>query len=358
MQIESKARAQQRVDQIRFFQSELEIIENEKIISLDERQRLAIREYHNKLISQLTSAFDIDAGNPEKQLSLGMKIASFLGALALAASVFFLFYQFWGRFSSGMQVFILTAAPFVFFTATLYAALTERTGYFSKLLGMVSLAAFILNLVMIGQIFNITPTPNAFLVWAFFSFVLAYASDTRLLLGAGIICFTGYLSAQTGTWSGGYWLHFGERPENFFPPAMVLFITAFIPHNRFSGFNVIYRVFGLLLLFIPILILSSWGSASYFHLDSGTVESIYQVAGFIFSAAAIWVGVKKGWMDTVNTGNLFFVIFLYTKFFDWWWDLMPKYLFFLILGLTAILILLIFKRLRNALVYKSTEVRG
>ena len=29
-----------------------------------------------------------------------MKIASFLGALGLAASVFFLFYQFWGKFST------------------------------------------------------------------------------------------------------------------------------------------------------------------------------------------------------------------------------------------------------------------
>ena len=37
----------------------------------------------------------------------------------------------------------------------------------------------------------------------------------------------------------------------------------------------------------------------------------------------------------VNTGVVFFVIFLYTKFYDWWWDLLPKYLFFLILGLTV-----------------------
>ncbi len=50
----------------------------------------------------------------------------------------------------------------------------------------------------------------------------------------------------------------------------------------------------------------------------------------------------------VNTGVVFFVIFLYTKFYDWWWDLLPKYLFFLILGLTAVLVLLMMKRLRRA----------
>jgi len=49
----------------------------------------------------------------------------------------------------------------------------------------------------------------------------------------------------------------------------------------------------------------------------------------------------------VNTGMTFFVIFLYTKFYDWWWDIMPKYLFFLVIGLSAVLLLIVFKRLRT-----------
>jgi hypothetical protein len=39
-----------------------------------------------------------------------MRVASFLGALALAASVFFLFYQFWGHFGEAAQVAILLGA--------------------------------------------------------------------------------------------------------------------------------------------------------------------------------------------------------------------------------------------------------
>ena len=50
----------------------------------------------------------------------------------------------------------------------------------------------------------------------------------------------------------------------------------------------------------------------------------------------------------MNTGVTFFVIFIYTKFFDWWWEIMPKYLFFLIMSLMAILCLVIFKRLRKS----------
>jgi uncharacterized membrane protein len=49
----------------------------------------------------------------------------------------------------------------------------------------------------------------------------------------------------------------------------------------------------------------------------------------------------------VNTGVTFFVIFLYTKFYNWWWEVMPKYLFFLVVGLSAVLLLFVFRRLRT-----------
>ena len=49
----------------------------------------------------------------------------------------------------------------------------------------------------------------------------------------------------------------------------------------------------------------------------------------------------------VNAGVTLFVMFFYTKLFDWWWDMMPKYLFFLVMGLTAVLLLVVFKRLRK-----------
>ncbi len=358
MQVKSKADAQRRADQIGYFQAELTIMEQENILSLNESQKSAIANYHVKLMAQLSSIFDIDSNKREKQLSLGMKIASFLGALGLAASIFFLFYQFWGRFSTSIQVFILISAPIIGLAATMYAANREKTGYFSKLIGLVSFACFVLNLSMLGQIFNIIPTANAFLVWAIFAFLLAYASDTRLLLAAGIICISSFLSAKTGTWSGCYWIHFGERPENFFPAAFILFMVPFLPHNRFSGFAEIYRVFAMLLFFIPVLILSNWGMISYIGLSKESVEIIYQVAGFVFSALAIWIGIQKGWPEVVNTGNVFFTIFLYTKFYDWWWDWMPKYLFFLFIGLTAILMLIVFKRLRNSVTKRMQEVSG
>ena len=350
MQIKSKADAQKRADQIESFQAELELIQKENIAIFDDSQQTAIADYHRGLIDNLTDEFDIDSNTREKQLSLGMKIASFLGALGLAASVFFLFYQFWGGFSTNNQIFILVAAPFITLAATLFVSTKEKTGYFVKLLSLVCLACFVLNLVMLGQIFNITPSPNAMLVWAIFAFLLAYATDTRLLLAMGIISLTSFLSAKFGTWSGMYWIHFGERPENFLPVAFMLFMIPYLPHHKFSGFDVIYRVFAMLIFFIPVLILSNWGTGSYIYQDKDLIEGMYQVIGFVFSAGAIWFGIKKGWTEVVNTGIVFFTILLYTKFFDWWWDWFPKYVFFLLIGLTAILMLFIFKRLRDSVI--------
>lgn len=355
MQITSKAAAQSRVDRIVAFQDELKTLEQEEVLALSESQHSALAAYHEKLLARLAAAYDTDANKREKQLSLGMKISSFLGALGLAASVFFLFYQFWGKFATGTQVTILIVAPCIALVATMVAAGREKTGYFSKLFGLVALACFVLNLSMLGRIFDINPSPNAFLVWGLFAFLLAYGSDARLLLAAGILCIAAFLSAKTGTWGGCYWLSFGQRPENFFPAAFLLFLVPLVPHHRFSGFSPIYRVFAMLFFFLPVLVLANWGLASYLDLGRNTVEAGYQVAGFACSALAIWLGIKRSWPEVVNTGNVFFTIFLYTKFFDWWWDWMPKYLFFLIVGLTAILMLLVFKRLRNS---SMKELKG
>jgi uncharacterized membrane protein len=343
----SRAEAQQRADEMRLFRSELDRLEREGVLTLSEDQRRAVTEHQRDLLAAFARAFDIDRDAQAKQLSLGMRVSSFLGALALAASVFFLFYQFWGRFPTGAQVGILIAAALGMLVATFAIQARDSTGYFTKLAAMVAFACFVLNIAMLGQIFNITPSDKALLPWAALALLLAYACDLRLLLAAGILCLIAFISARTGSWSGMYWLHFGERPENFFPAAVGLFLVPqILDHRKFHGFAAIYRVFGLLTLFLPMLVLSNWGLISYLDFERKIIEGFYQILGFVGAAGVIWLGSRRHWPEVVNTGLVFFVIFLYTKFYDWWWEIMPKYLFFLVVGLTAVLLLVIFKRLR------------
>src|SRR5258706_9363968 len=349
MTASSRPEAQQRADDIHVFRTELSRLENEDVLRLEPAQREAVSTHHDALLIRLSQSFDIDSDSKSKQLSLGMRIASFVGALALAASVFFLFYQFWGYFSTPVQVTVLIAAAFGTFLATMVVDRHDSSGYFTKLAALVAFACFVLNIVMLGQIFNITPSDKALLPWAAFALLLAYSYDLRLLQAAGILCLIAFIAARTGTWSGMYWIHFGERPENFFPAAIAIFLVPqIVDHTRFSGFAPLYRIFGMLALFLPMLVLAHAGYVSYLDLDHRLVQGLYQTLGFLGIPALIWYGTSRHWNDVVNTGVTLFVIFFYTKLFDWWWDEMPKYLFFLMMGLTAILLLVVFKRLRKA----------
>jgi hypothetical protein len=344
----TRIEAQQRAEEIRAFNDELARLEARGVVSLSEQQRSALRAHHEQTLATLSKQFDIDRDTGSKQLSLGMRIASLLGAIALAASLFFLFHQFWGLLGTATQVTALTGASGLTYAATLWIRSKEENGYFTKLAAMVAVACFVLNVSMVGQIFNITPSDKAFLAWAAYAFLLAYLCELRLLLAVALLCTTAFIAARAGELHGLYWVDFGEWPENFFPAALAMLgLPLLIGQTRYGGFAQTYRLFGLLTLFLPLLVLSQWGQGSYLPMDAATIEHTYQALGFLIAAAAIWLGIRAHWPEVVNTSVTFFVIFLYTKFYDWWWDAMPKYLFFLVLGLTALLALMVLRRLRS-----------
>ncbi|MEI2420293.1 hypothetical protein V6O07_08460, partial [Arthrospira platensis SPKY2] len=93
----NRSDAQQRSDDIRVFRAELDRLATEGVVALSDPQAAAVRAHHDALLAEYSREFDIDRDLRAKTLSRGMRITSFLGALALAASVYFLFYQFWGR---------------------------------------------------------------------------------------------------------------------------------------------------------------------------------------------------------------------------------------------------------------------
>lgn len=344
----NKDQAQLRADRVRAFQEELADVEREGVLALSADQRVPLFAHHARLLHELAETFDVDVTGEQKQLSWGMRIVAFLGAAAISAAVYFLFYRFWGHLETPIQVAVLVSAPALGTFGVQLAARREQTGYFATLVALVAFACFVLDLAMLGQIFNVTPSQNAFLAWAAFALVLAYAFDLRLLQIAGVVSLMGYLAATVGAWHGCYWLSTGERPEHFIVAGTCIFGLSFIPHRGFAAFPGTYRLFGLLAVFVSILVLGSWGMGSVLPLRPKTVEHLYQVAGFVVAGAVIWAGVRQRWPGTTNLGSTFFAIFLYTKLFDWWWDWMPRYLFFLVLGLVAVLLLLVLKRLRAA----------
>jgi uncharacterized membrane protein len=80
-----------------------------------------------------------------------------------------------------------------------------------------------------------------------------------------------------------------------------------------------------------------------------TVKALYQVCEFAASSAVIAIGLRRDWPETTNIGAVSFVVFLYTNFYQWWWDWMPAYLFFFIVGVIAIAIIVPLRRVRESM---------
>lgn len=130
--IPARRQAQQRADDIRVFHTELARLEAEGVLALGEEQRQVLATHHEVLLTDFACAYDIDRNRRAKQLSLGMRVASFLGALA----------------SLGLTIWLQGC---------------DASGYSCKLAALITFAAFVLNITMIGQIFNITPPDKALL---------------------------------------------------------------------------------------------------------------------------------------------------------------------------------------------------
>ncbi|WP_339082966.1 DUF2157 domain-containing protein [Pseudomonas sp. TMP9] len=133
------------------------------MLTLSEGHRAGHHRYQQQLFKRYLAAFDIDHSLHTRQLSPVIRIASFLDALALSASVLFWLYQFWGLFSTLSQVAILITASLASFASVLFIQRRDASAYFSTLAALVAFTYFVLNVAMLGQLFSINPSINAML---------------------------------------------------------------------------------------------------------------------------------------------------------------------------------------------------
>jgi len=342
----TKQQAQKRADRIGAFRTELDELERSGALALSEEQKESVRRHHEALLTDFANQYDIDASQDQKQFSLGMRIASFLGAIAFCAAAFLFFYNFWGALSTPVQVALLVTAPIAMLIGVEFAVRKDRSLYFASMTAAVAIACFMLNLGALGHIFNITPSHNAFLAWAIFSLLLAYTYGLRLPLMAGAACGIIYVASCLAVIGGLPFNRFLMRPENLIPAGGACLAAAiFLPHRKHVGFLPILRSGGLIAFFFAFILLSIWGMGSYLYWSRDAIEICYQVTGFILAGLTIWLGIRRSWTEVTYIGSSAFAILLFTKCFDWWWNWMPKYLFFLILGLVAIGLLVVLKRL-------------
>jgi hypothetical protein len=339
--------AQQKADRISAFRAELGDLQRAGVLHLDAPSLAALRKHHEGILTDLVEHFDVDVSERGKTLSLGMKVVSLIGAIALGASAFFFFYRIWGLISLPAQIGILVAVPAIALAATAMIDARDRSGYFTSLAAFFALAGLILNMTVLGNIFSLAGSPMSLLIWGLFAMILAYGYGLRLLLASGVVCLAALVAASIPFAMGGYWAEGFNRMEGFIPSGILVLLL----HERASRrshpeFAPVYRMLGLMLILWPLFVESIEAQAGYLPLAAGNTAIAYEIVSFAVSAGAIWLGLARRWKETVYVGGVSFAIFLYVQFVHWWWDWMPRYLFFLIVAVTAIGGLLILKRLR------------
>ena len=291
---------------------------------------------------------DVDTTTSGQQISLGMRIASALGGFALCAAVVLFFVRFMGSWPTVVQIAALASAPIGLTIVTAIVARREQSLYYTALLTLVTCAAFAANLSLAGSIFNLPPTPNVLAVWGAFALALAYHFGIRLALAGGLVSIIGWVVGVTSYWRGWWWIDFDRRAEEILVvSAAVALGPLVIRHRRRLTFPPVYRLVGAISFFLAVLLLSTSGSSSHLTWNVTTIEHAYQILGLVAAAALVWIGMRQSWPGMVNVGTMFFTLFLLFRLVDWWWEQMPKYLFFFLVGLVAVALLALFKRLRR-----------
>jgi uncharacterized membrane protein len=344
----TREQAQQRADEVRAFRAEFDRLRAEGVLVVSPEQAAIVARHHDGVLEDLAKRFDVDRTAAERQMSLGMRVASLLGAIALSAAVFLFFYRFWGLLSVPLQVILLASAPVIAGAGVEVAARREKTLYIASLLALVAFASFVLDLSVLGSIFNMPPASGAFLAWALFALLLAYAYRLRLLLFVGVCCAGIWISAVLTSLTGVWWDNFLLRPENLVIAGAISLGAAHVETRHGDrGFAQVYRALGWLAVLFPTLWLSEIGEISYLPASPFLVRHFYDVVGFALGIAVVWLAIRRGWTETVNGAGLFVAAFLCLKLYDWCWDWMPRYLFFLTIGVVAIVLIAVLQRLRG-----------
>ncbi|HSD52294.1 MAG TPA: DUF2157 domain-containing protein [Candidatus Methylomirabilis sp.] len=334
----------------------------------------------------------------ERKLGRGVTILINLGAIILAAGLIIFFASNWIEFGRAAKIASLFALT-LFFYLVGFELTQEGRWNFPKLgLALIFLGCvmFGVDILLLALIYDLTAEHawSLLMDWAVW-LAIAYLVRSRLILFLGLIGVVSWFGAEVGYLWGGYWIYLG-RPLHFIGlGACLLAIAGIHAWREQRSFSAPYAQVGLLLIYLSTLILSifdvqrgfraeTWSAplavwlmllGPYLfaltalvivHLgwrrmtlaDPPALVVLFLLALMLLSSVIAWTpghrefwfillltlltgaGIYLGiaWESSVflNTGIVFFAVNVYTRFYEYFWDAMPKSLFFIIGGATLI----------------------
>ncbi len=350
----------------------------------------------------------------ERKLGRGVSILINLGAIILAAGLIIFFASNWIEFGRAAKIASLFALT-LFFYLVGFELTQEGRWNFPKLgLALIFLGCvmFGVDILLLALIYDLTAEHAwALMMDAAAWLAIAYLVRSRLVLFLGLIGVVSWFGAEVGYLWGGYWIYLG-RPLHFIGLGACLVAMAGIHGWRGQrSFAAPFALVGLLLIYLSTLILSIFDVQKGFRAETwsapvavwlmligpylfvlaalvfihvrwqrtrmtdppalvvlfllalmllssviawtpGPREIWFILLLTLFTSAGIYLGIA--WESSVflNTGIVFFALNVYTRFYEYFWDAMPKSLFFIIGGATLIAGGIWVERIRRRLVQR------
>jgi hypothetical protein len=341
--------AQRRVNRIRAFRAELDALTSANAVTLTAEQQGAIERYHDELLRRLAKDHDVDQSDAAGQLSRGMRIAAFLAAVALTAAISSLVSRFWGRLDLPVQASLLCAFPLVSLVAVELTAQRERTLYISSIFALAAFGTYWVAVVTLGQLLNVPLTPAVVWGGALFGLALALPYGFRVILAGALLALLAALTGSMFQAAGMPWTLVAEYPEIVTGAALALTVLAPRLQQVHASFGAVTRLVAFGVAFCGLLLLSTAGQASLLPVAAHVTRLVYQGVMLVLSVATLGLAIRRQWLETVYLSAGALTLFLFVRFVDWFWEALPRYLFFLLLAGVALTWLLALRRLRRRL---------
>jgi uncharacterized membrane protein len=336
----------ERVRQVRAFRAEVRALEAEGVLHSDDPALQAASEHHERLLARLAAEGDVDLTSEAERLSTGMQVASLLGTVALSTAWAMFIDSTWGELDRTGRL-LLMWLPLPLITAGAFAAARrERSGYLASIAAVVGCIAAVVALVGTDRALDHGETRWPFIGLGVYGLALGYRLRLVLPLALGIGGLGAWLWSLEGLLRGATLNAAFEYAE----PAAILGAAAMAVAVRHPvqppGFRETWRFVGVVTLITALLLLGLWGRSSWF--GPGTlVETAYQVLGFAVLVLVVRAGIRADDRTLVRAGTVGLLFFLFFRMVDWFWDAVPGWLFFLLVGLAALAAQQVMQRLRR-----------
>lgn len=341
--------AQRRADQIASWRRELRELEAAGALRLEEEQRARVTAHHDALLARLAAEHDVDRTVAAGQLSRGMRITSFVAAVALTAAVASLVSQFWGRLELPVQATLLCAFPLIALGGVELSARRERTLYVASIFALVAYGTYWLALVVLSDRLNIPLTPAYVWTGALFGLALALPYRFRLVLAGALASLIVAIAGTVFQAAGIPWDQIASRLDMVTFAAFAVSLMAPRLGRVAPAFAPVTRLVALGSALFGLLVMSTFGGASLLPASNRTLEFVYQALTLLVSTALIVVAVRRNWTETVYLAAGVLTLFLLIRYVDWFWDEIPAFVFFLVLATIAIGWLVALRRIRQRL---------